>query len=209
MLTHHSQDIYSIKYSPTGNYLASVSGDSKITLWDVNPSTGKHKLAKEISVIIKNSDINVMSNVSDGENKDCIISCVCWSGDGKYLFVASLGSSLYIINVEIGVVSYHPSGHLASIYHLNLSFDGAKLASASLDKTIRIWQVAPNNNQQLTLLSCLAILEGHQVLFSLELFFRIMYFRYVFLGTLSILYHRQKTLLLLCGVLLLIHFYVK
>ena len=154
VIKYHSQDIYCIKYSPSGEHLASVSGDSQIAIWEIQTQDGKHKLSKEISV--------VRESENEG-NRDCIISFVCWSKDGKFLFVTSLGSSLYVINVELGTVSAHPSGHSASIYHLSLSADGSKLASASLDKTIRVWNVSSDHDGQLTLSSCLATLEGHQV----------------------------------------------
>ncbi|KGG52052.1 glucose repression regulatory protein Tup1 [Mitosporidium daphniae] len=153
VITHHPQDIYCIKYSPSGEQLASVSGDSHVAIWDVHVEERKHILLKEISILRE----------SDSEySKDCIISFVCWSKDGKFIFVTSLGSSLYVINVELGTVSIHSSGHSASIYHLSLSSDGKKLASASLDKTIRIWLISCDENDQLILSSCLSILEGHQ-----------------------------------------------
>ena len=62
-LKGHSNSVFSVAYSPDGNYLASGSSDKNVKIWDANSG-------EILKTLYGHSDL---------------VNSVCWSPDGKYL----------------------------------------------------------------------------------------------------------------------------
>ena len=129
--TGHRNWVHSVAFSPDGRYLATGSDDSTIKLWDL--ATGR-----EIRTL-RGHNGSVMS--------------VAFSPDGRYLASGGLDSSVRLWALNEFSASTHEwlitgrqirtfRGHSASVLSVIFSTDGQYLASASADRTARIWEVA-------------------------------------------------------------------
>ena len=112
-----------VAFSPDGRMLAAVSSGADATLWDVQ--TGE--MIRSIALIIGSA--TPLSNYS-----------VIFSPDGKTLALNS-GVAMVVVNVETSQIVQTLTGHEGNIYSIAFSPDGSKLASASNDRTLRLWLV--------------------------------------------------------------------
>lgn len=122
LLKVNSDYIYGVRnlaFSPNGKRLAAALGmDKKLELWDLD--------AGEISLFgaFKDSDW---------------LNCAVFSPDGKYLFTG--GSAVKKWDLAAGQAVDTFEGHSDEIYSVAVSPDGKMAASASNDKSIKLWDV--------------------------------------------------------------------
>ncbi len=120
----HTSRVSSMVFTPDGQQLITVSHDKTIRVWDVN--TGE-----PVRVLRTPSGMGVM-----GEHFG-----VALSPDGKTLTVGgNLGA--FLIDLPSGRMVHFLVGHANTVNSLDFSPDGRYLATASWDKTARIWDVA-------------------------------------------------------------------
>ncbi len=127
-LTGHTQTVKSIAFSPDGQTLASGSRDRTIRLW--NPNNGKLK--------------KTLTGYTDWINP------VAFSPDGTIL-VSGNGRAIRLWNTRTDEHKNFLEGHTAHILSVVFSPDGTTLASASEDKTVRLWDVQTLLEQSPTL----------------------------------------------------------
>ncbi len=120
-LTGHSDEVFSVAYSPDGRYLASGSIDQTIKIWEV--ATGK--------------ELRTLTGHSGG------VFLVVYSPDGRYLASGSSDKTIKIWEVATGK-ELHTLTVYSDLYGADVVYspDGRYLASRSDDKTIKIWEVA-------------------------------------------------------------------
>ncbi|MGK7957206.1 MAG: WD40 repeat domain-containing protein [Crocosphaera sp.] len=118
-LRGHSNSVNSVAYSPDGKYLASISDDGTIKIWEL--TTGK---------------IFTLTDHSGSE------SSIVYSPDGKYLAADGHYENIKIWEVETGKVirtlSQYQTGPIRLVVY---SPDGKYLASANRYNHITIWEV--------------------------------------------------------------------
>ena len=128
-LKGHNFAVKFVAFSPDGKKLASAGSNNNtetIKLWDV--ATGK--------------ELATLSGHQFGTDS------VAFSPDGKTL--ASGGANIYentvkLWDVATGKEMASLKGHTSFVNSLAFSPDGKTLASASVDKTIKLWDVTPRN----------------------------------------------------------------
>jgi WD40 repeat protein len=132
-LQGHTNWVLCIKFSPEGTILASGSDDQTVKLWDV--CTGR------------------LANTLLGHTG--WVRCVDFSRDGKLLASSSDDRTIKLWNVdrpESGSDEYRADslsgsicktleGHTNGVWSVAFSPDGTLLASGSVDRTVKVWDV--------------------------------------------------------------------
>jgi len=123
-LTGHKYEVWRARWSPAGDRLVTTALDASTQVWD--PYTGEA----------------VMSfDPGDGIH---LYADVDWSpsGDQVATIRSSLGS-ITVLDVETGVQVLTLAGHMAKVTSLDWSPTEPLIVTASEDKTVRVWDVAP------------------------------------------------------------------
>ena len=160
VLNSHLSDIWSVKFSPNGNWIASGSVDSTVKIW--NKDSGKVilniKQPYGITSIDFSPDGNYLATVSYDAKvsvwklpegllvKEFIghigtVWSVNFSPDGKAIASCGEDATIKLWNVETGQIVRTFQGHTRNVWDVKFSPDGNYLASGSFDKTVRIWNV--------------------------------------------------------------------
>ena len=113
----HSGDVNSVAVSPSGKIIASSSADRSIKIWNF-----QGQILRNIRVVGSPSDVKITPN-------------------GQYV-IASAGKVIDLYDIEQGRLAFSLRGHEGNIRKFAISPDTKYLATASLDKTIKIWDLA-------------------------------------------------------------------
>ncbi|KAF8995595.1 WD40 repeat-like protein [Hymenopellis radicata] len=154
-LLSHTKEVWSVAFSPCGPQIVSGSADNSIRIWDA--STGKElkqfsTTSTVISVVFSPDGQNIVSavgcsiqiwDVMKGEllNEFTSSSHVCsvmFSHDGTRVVSAS-NTSIRVWDTMTSEQSKKLKGHTGPVQCLAFSSDGKQVISASLDKTIQVW----------------------------------------------------------------------
>jgi len=119
LLTGHQGEIYTMKFNPAGNTLASGSFDKTIFLWQV--------FGECVNYLVLKGHQNAVLELH-------------WSVDGSHIYSASADKTVAIWDAETGQRIKKLSGHLAIVNSCNPALRGPEiLTSASDDATIKLW----------------------------------------------------------------------
>lgn len=159
-LDGHSDNVYALVSEPRGRWLASVSEDATVRIWDWPEGKTRHRLRGDdafYDAVVTPTDGHIL--VSDGggrlhcfepvlgrtvrrwKSHDDPIYALAVSGDGQIL-AAGGGEDDPVCRlwpVSGGPCLRTLEGHRDALYGLAFSDDGRWLASASADRTVRIW----------------------------------------------------------------------
>jgi len=160
VLNAHRSVIWSVKFSPDGNWLASGSVDSTIKVWnkengdliltikqpegvtsiDVSPD-GNYIASASYDAKIRLWKLPEGSLVKEFIGHAGTVWSVSFSPDGKALASCGQDSTVKLWDIESGKLGRIFQGHTLNVWDVKFSPDGHTLASGSFDKTVRIWNV--------------------------------------------------------------------
>ena len=155
----HTDNVWSVGFSPDGQTLASGSWDNTVRLWDVKTEQWLHTLIGHtthvMSVAFSVDGQTLVSgswggtirlwNPRTGEPKrtftahDNGVGSVAFSPDGQTLASGGGDHTIWLWNTTSWQVERTLTGHTGIVEFVAFSPDGAMLASGSRDRTIRLW----------------------------------------------------------------------
>lgn len=169
-LTGHKAAVRGLAYSPDGRYLASVSPDKSVKIW--NGATGQaiatlhgHEnfvfsvaFSRDGRFLASGSgqgavkvwevgtwkpllDLQVAAKVPSRTPKgQNIVASLAFSPDGQHLAGAYEDNKARLWRLDSGELVQTLEGHLGAVTSIAYSPDGRLLASAAKDRTIRLWE---------------------------------------------------------------------
>ena len=114
--------IRSASWSPDDNYVATVSGDSTVRVWD--GATGKQ--------------VHCFQAYNDNK----IMKCVEWSPDGNYIVAGSEDGSVLVLDAKTYDIVHELKEHEDAVNCICWCSNSGLFATGSVDTTVRVWQVA-------------------------------------------------------------------
>ncbi len=128
------EKITSIDLSPDGNKLAGVGEDGNLYIWDVK----RNFAATKYSIL-------------SGTLNDVL--AICFTPAGNEVIVGDQNGELRIITLGLAIPRRVLSGHTSAIEQIKFSHSGKFMATASYDKTIRLWNMEQLKEQPQVLLN--------------------------------------------------------
>lgn len=164
VLAGHANFVWGLRWSPTGNVLASASQDGSVRLWDVAAYTPTAVLdtgwafgvdwspdGKRLAVGNRAGEVQIWDVATRQwlyrwrSATPAIVISVAWSPDGKVIASGEFDGDIVLWDVETGQTRSTLAGYTTArcdVNGLDWSPDGAILASAHQDGQVRLWNGA-------------------------------------------------------------------
>ena len=161
VLNAHLSEIWTVKFSPKGNWLASGSVDSTVKIWNkengniilnINQPSGITYLdispdGNYLATASYDAKVRLWKLPEGGLVREFIghtgtVWSVNFRPDGNTIASCGEDATIKLWNVENGQIEHTLQGHALNVWDVKFSPDGNKLASGSFDKTVRIWNLS-------------------------------------------------------------------
>ncbi|MEW4488784.1 protein kinase [Thalassoglobus sp. JC818] len=130
----HDGPIYSVAYSPNGQYVATGGYDSRILLW--NPS---ELPAFDLGQILNDEVPEPEFNALDGHSSS--IHALCFSNDGELLISGGRDNSIKVWDTKSVSTIKTFRGHFGEVRAVDVSSDGRTIFSGAKDSRAVAWNI--------------------------------------------------------------------
>ena len=125
----HNGGVRALALAPDGQRLAVGGVDGTVSIWMASDRSATQPVVKN----------RVHTNK---------VTALAWNPNGKTIATGSTDDLIHVLDASTGeVLSTYP-GHTRTVTALNISGDGSRLTSASLDGTVRWWSLQPGLNDR-------------------------------------------------------------
>ena len=139
----HTDQVWSVAFSPDDNRLVTSSWDKTVRIWDVRTGTEPVTLQQFMHT-------KALPSITIRNNR---MWCAAFSPDGTLVAAAGADRATWIWKADTGTPIAELRGHEAAINHLAFHPDGLHLATASDDRTIRLYHIRMGKE--------MTVLRGH------------------------------------------------
>lgn len=161
----HQDDVVFVEFMNDGRNIVSCSLDETIRIWET--ATGKmikmfkysglsygcainHK-KNQIAICTKSNiqiiDLNNGDIINTFEGDNYGIHCISYSPDGSRIALSlNYSYDIIIIDANKGYTIQTLKRHTDRVMSISFSPNGSKLASSSMDKSVRVWDIATSKN---------------------------------------------------------------
>ncbi len=158
----HADYVYAVAFAPSGERVATASGDRTVKLWDA--ATGQELLTlrghvgevyavafapdgKSLATGSADNTVKLWDVVTGRERRTFVghkndVRAVAFAADGKRLASGGSDNIVRLWEVATGRELNPLSGHTNDIYAVAFAPDGVRLATGSADGTVRLWDLA-------------------------------------------------------------------
>ncbi|KAK3393346.1 WD40-repeat-containing domain protein [Podospora didyma] len=117
-LLGHQNRVNDVKFSPSGEFIASVGWDNSTKIWNARDGKFLKSLRGHVAPVYQCS----------------------WSADSRLLVTGSKDCTLKVWNVRTGALAKDLPGHDDEVYAVSWSPDGKAVGSGGKDKAVRLWK---------------------------------------------------------------------
>jgi WD40 repeat protein len=139
-IINSKEKINNITLSPNGAWIAGAGDEGSLYLWDTRNNYASKVLYK---------------NPKNGKGF-AGLTAVGFSRDGKSIVVGDVDGIIRVISPETGNVTRTLTGHTSGIEQIVFNTKGSFMATASDDKTVRLWNMDPKRLREQPI-----VLSGH------------------------------------------------
>ena len=155
----HNEEVTSVAFSPDARWIASAARDKTIKIWDTSTDMvrtlgidsserpvvtfspdGRSIATGSLDGALNVWDVATLSLVRTFQTDGGVFSAT-FSSDGRWL-AASRGKNVIVWEVLTGEVVHTLEGHQLNVLSIAFSPDNRRLASASADETVKLWDIS-------------------------------------------------------------------
>ncbi|XP_057657909.1 uncharacterized protein LOC130894897 [Diorhabda carinulata] len=134
-LTRHQRSVNSVRWSPSGNYLASADDDANIIVWQLKTDN--------IPLLENNNDDKetwIVYKIFRGHKED--IYDLCWSVDNSKLLSGSIDNTSIVWDLSKGKMDHIMTDHKGFVQGVAWDPKNQILATISTDRMCRIFDIS-------------------------------------------------------------------
>jgi len=158
----HEGRIWTVDYSPLGDYFASGSQDGIVKVWDAatndlvweleghpawvrgidfSPDGQQLITVSGVDISTRIWDLNTGEQLAELYGHDDWLWSVSWSPDGQYFITSASDTRILLWDAETYEIIRRYEGHTGPVNKVDFGPTGATFVSGATDGTVRVWDV--------------------------------------------------------------------